>query len=132
MQSMDISNLEKMELLDAGSMYNRNTMRTDPTYGSSGLDSRVIQMRISTDNLSERINENFFEPISRYLPIPGINSVEGIMEPLTNVFSGNCFERGQPGRRAADCPSKGKGKGRSGGFGNVECRKEFPKLPKGF
>ena len=38
MQSMDISNLEKMELLDADRMYNRNTMRTDPTYGRSGLD----------------------------------------------------------------------------------------------
>ena len=84
---MDISNLEKMELLDADRMYNRNTMRSDPTYGRSGLDSGVMQMRISADNLAERINENFFEPISRYLPIPGLNSVEGIMEPLTSVFS---------------------------------------------
>ena len=78
--------MKMMELIDASDIYNRNTMRFGPTYGGDGYDGMSIRMRISSDNIAERISENFFEPISRYLPAIGLNSVEGIVEPLTNVY----------------------------------------------
>ena len=62
-------------------------MRFGPTYGGDGYDGNVMKMRISSDNIAERINENFFEPISRYLPSICLNSVEEKLEPLTNVYS---------------------------------------------
>ena len=87
MQSENISNWKMMEMFDASDIYNRNTMRFGPTYGGDGFDGSVMNMRISSDNITERICENFFEPISRYLPTSALNSVEGIIEPLTNVYS---------------------------------------------
>ena len=86
MQSEDISNWKMMEMLDTSDIYNRNTMRFGPTYGGDGFDAS-IKMRISSDSIAERISENFFEPISRYLPTSTLNSVEGIIEPLSNVYS---------------------------------------------
>ena len=75
-----------MELIDQSDIHNRNTMRFGPTYGRDTYDGNAMKMRISSDNIAERISENFFEPISRYLPAIGLNSVEGIVEPLTNVY----------------------------------------------
>ena len=33
MQSMDVSNLEKMDMLDSSAMFNRNTTRFAPSHG---------------------------------------------------------------------------------------------------
>ena len=47
-------------------------------------------------------------------------------------FTGNCFNCGKAGHRAADCPSKGGGKGAGtvGGVGENGERRTFPTPPK--
>lgn len=87
MQSMDIANLEKIDLLDSGEMQNRSTVHFTPSMRQSELDINADSMRVSTANIAERINENYFEPISRYLPhITQYLSVESQIEPLSKVF----------------------------------------------
>ena len=80
--SDDISNLKMMELINASEVYNRNTTLCPSDH--------LLEMRVSTDDTIERINQEFMKPISRRLPAKGVNSAEQNIDPLTKVYS--CYQ----------------------------------------